>query len=203
MVLWGNTMWKKHVVGLGQNLRLKNFFSENWHVVNFLLENLTRRKKIISKSDALYFFQVKIWRFFFKSKSDALCFFSIQNLTGNEVFITKSCFSNKNKKCRIRRFYGVKWTKTCFFESKNFFKIWPVEKFLIQNLTRCIFLIQNIRRCKPFKSKSDVFYYLCFKTWHVVKFFIQNLLFKSSFQVLAELFSKCYQLPTCWIMTMG
>ena len=36
-------------------------------------------------------------------------------------------------------------------------------------------------------------------------FFIQNLLFKSSFQTLAELLSKCcqHQRTICWIMTMA
>ena len=48
-----------------------------------------------------------------------------------------------------------------------------------------------------------MFCYFYFKIWHVVKFLIQNLLFKSPFQILAELLSKSYQLPTCWIMTMA
>ena len=98
----------------------------------------------------------------------------------------------KAQKCKTCRFHGVKWTKTWFFECEKFFKNWPVENFLIQYLTRC----------KTFKSKYDVFYFFYFKIWHVVKFFIQNLLFKSSFQILAEVLSKCYQLSTFWIMTM-
>ena len=62
------------------------------------------------KSDALYFFQFKIWRviFFVNSKSDTFYFFlikiwhvsivSIQNLTSNENFNTNSCFLKKSTK---------------------------------------------------------------------------------------------------------
>ena len=76
-------------------------------------------------------------------------------------------------------------------------------KFKIQRIV--FFSIHNLRRCKTFKSKSVEFQYFYFKIWHVVNFFIQNLLFKSSFQILAELLSKCYQCQrtTCWIMTMA
>ena len=151
---------------------MQNFYLKIWHVVNFLIENLTRRKKNISKSDA-FFSHDKIWR---------VVFFSIQNLTRNENFNSKSCFLKKQEKWKICHSRGVKWTKTWFFESEKFFKNWHVEKFWIQNLTRC----------KYFKPKSDVFNFFYFKIWHVVRTFIQNLFFKSSFQFLAELLSKCY-----------
>ena len=70
-------------------------------------------------------------------------------------------------------------------------------------MTHCIF----------FNSKSDALYFFQFKIWrvvffyfkvrHVLFFFIQNLLFKSSFEILAELLSKCYQhqRTTCWKVT--
>ena len=92
------------------------------------------RKKNLSKSDALYFFQVKIWRvvFFFNSKSEALyffqfkiwrVFFSTENLTRNEIFNTKSCFLKQHKKCKVCRFHGVEWPETWYFECKDFSKI--------------------------------------------------------------------------------
>ena len=64
--------------------------------------------------------------------------------------------------------------------------------------------IQNLTCCKTFKSKSDALYFFHFKIWHGVKFSIQNLLSTSSFQILAELLSKCYQhqRTTCWIMSV-
>ena len=108
----------------------------------------------------------------------------------------------KHENCEKCRFQGVKWTKKWFFECKHFFNIWHVKKFLIQNLKRCIFLsIQTETRCKTFKSKSDALYF--FLIWHVVIFFIQSLLFKSTYQILVELLSKCcqHQRTTCWIMT--
>ena len=36
-----------------------------------------------------------------------------------------------------------------------------VEKLLIQNLRRCIFLIQNVTRCQTFKPKSVFFCIFC------------------------------------------
>ena len=77
-------------------------------------------------------------------------------------------------------FSRSKMKQNVIFECKQFFKIWHVEKFLIQNLTRCFFSIQNLTRCIIFYSKS-------------------------AFQILAELLSKCYQnqRATCWEMTMA
>ena len=97
--------------------------------------NMTRCVFLKSKLDAL---------FFLNSKSDAF-FFPIQSLSPKENFNSKSCFLKKHEKCQVCRFHGVKWTKTWFFWMQTFFKIWHVEKFLIQNLTRCIF----------FNPKSD------------------------------------------------
>ena len=147
---------------------------------------MTRCNFFKSKSDALYFFLVKIWR---------VVFFSTDNLTCNEIFNKKSCFSKKHENCKICRFHGVKWTKTWFFKCDKFFEIRHVEQFLIQNQTGGIY----------FNPKSDAFHYFYFKIWHVVKVFIQNLLSKSSFQILTELLSNCcrHQRTTWWIMTMA
>ena len=76
-----------------------------WHVVKILAQNLTRCIFLKSKYDALFFLIQKMVR----------CFFSFQNLTQNENFNSKSYLLRKPKKCKICRFHGVKWTKTCFF----------------------------------------------------------------------------------------
>ena len=142
------------------------------HVVILFIQNLTRRKKFISKSDALYFFLFKIWCLVF--------FLSFQNLTHIKNFNSKSGFLKKHEKCKICRFHWTKVSKMWLFEGKRFFKNRQVEKFLFQNLTRFFFL----------------------KICLVENFLIWNLLFKSSFQMLAELLSKCYQHQwiSCWKM---
>ena len=114
---------------------LKNCF-EIWHVRKYSNQNLTHKKLFNSKYDRLYFFQFEIC---------SVVFLSILNLTPNKNINSKSCFLKKHEKCKICRFYGVKWMKTCCFESKNFFVVWYVEKPLIQNLTPFIF----------FNPKSD------------------------------------------------
>ena len=48
-------------------------------IENFFIENLTRRKKIISKSDALYFFNQNLTGcIFLNSKSDVLYLFQFK-----------------------------------------------------------------------------------------------------------------------------
>ena len=131
--------------------RTKKVCFKIWPVVLFSSQNLTRCIFFESKSDALCFFwsQNLTRCFFFDSKSDALYFFRVkiwravafpfQNLTRDEIFEYKIMLLKKARKFKISRFHRVKWTKTWFFECEKFFKIWHVEKFLIQNLTRCIF----------------------------------------------------------------
>ena len=104
-------------------------------------QNLTRCKVFDSKSDALFFFEFKIWRVVFLTlKIWRVVSSSIQNLPRKENFNSKSCFLKKHEKCKRCRLHGVKRTKF-FFRMQNFFKLWHVERFLIQNLTRCIFKI--------------------------------------------------------------
>ena len=139
-------------------------------------QHLTR-KIFNSKSDALYFLKFKISR---------VVLFSIQNLSRKENIDSKLCFLKKHEKCKICRFHGVKRTKTWFFCMQTFFKICHVEKFLIQNLTRCMF----------FNPKSGALWKLQIKSWGFVKLSIQTLTrFKTSspksdaylvFQVLTE-----------------
>ena len=76
-------------------------------------------------------------------------------------------------------FSRSKMNQTWLFECKQFFKVWHVEKFLIQNLTRFFFNL-----------KCDLFYFFQSKIWDVVEIFIQTLLFKSTFQIFAELFQS-------------
>ena len=73
-------------------------------------------------------------------------------------------------------FHGVKEPKRDFFWLQTFFKIWHVEKFLIQNLTRCILSIQNLTRCINFKSQSEALWKFYFKIWQVSKLFLRNLI---------------------------
>ena len=128
------------------NLWLKVFYSKIWNVVNFFIESPRRRKKI---------FQNLTRYIFFKSKSDALYFFSIRNLKRNEVFNRKSSFLKKHDKGEICPSHGVKWTKTWFFQCGKIFKIWHVEKF--------------------FDSKSNALYFFQIRTWCVVKLLNQNM----------------------------
>ena len=151
-------------------------------------QNLTRCKSFNSKHDAfyfsnskpdaLYFLKIRIWRLIL----------AIQCLNRNEILNSKSCFLGKLKKCKICRFHGVKRTKTWLFGMQTFFKIWHVEKFLIQNLTRYIFFQskirrvvktsnQNLTRCENFNLKSDKFRNIFSKIW----------VFYLVFQVLTEL----------------
>ena len=70
---------------------------------------------------------------------------------------------------------------------------------------------QNLTCRKNSNSKSNALYFFPNQNLmrciiFILKFnYIQNLLFKSSFQILSELSSKCcqHQRTTCWIMTMA
>ena len=157
-----------------------------------LIENLTPCKILYWKSDQMKKFYFKIWR---------VVVLSVQNLSRNESFNAKSCFLKKHEKRKICRFHGVKWTKTWFFDRKQFFKVWHVQKILVQNLTRC----------KTFKSKSDALWKFCFKIWRVVfflnlarcKIVFSKSVFKWYFQIFADFLSKWYQhqRTNCWKMT--
>ena len=74
---------------------------------------------------------------------------------------------------------------------KLFLKIWHFEKFLIQNLTHCIFFTFKIWQV------VKLFY---LKIRHFFSFLFRNLLFKSSSEILVEILSRCYQnkRTTCW-----
>ena len=60
----------------------------------------------------------------------------------------------KAQKLQIMSFSRSKEDQNVIFWMQTFFKIWRVEKFLIQNLTG-FFSIQNLTQCLNFKSKSD------------------------------------------------
>ena len=110
------------------------------------------------------------------------------------------------RKSKICAFFGVKWIKMWLFVCKSFFNICFLKIFFSPK--SCFFEIGfSSKLCFLkilFSSKScflKIFFF--FKTWRVVKLFFQNLLFKTSFQILAELSSKCYQnqKTTCWKTT--
>ena len=85
--------------------------------------------------------------------------------------------------------------KIVLFKNNFFFKI-VLFKY---NFFLKILLFENL-----FCFKIMLFEILfLFKIWRVPKILIQNLLLKSSFQILANLLSTRYQLPTCWIITMA
>ena len=58
--------------------------------------------------------------------------------------------SKKQKNCKNMSFSRSTKNQNLIFEWKQFFKNWHVEKRLIQNVTRCIFSIQNLTRSKNF-----------------------------------------------------
>ena len=60
----------------------------------------------------------------------------------------------KARKLQIMSFSRSEEDQNVIFWMETFFKIWRVEKFLNQNQTR-FFSIQNLTRCKNFKSKTD------------------------------------------------
>ena len=51
-------------------------------------------------------------------------------------------------------------------------------------------VIENLTRCKFFRSKSDALYFLQFKIWHVIKFLIQNHASYENYFVQNHLFLK-------------
>ena len=140
-----------------------------WTRLKFKIEKL--RKKFNSKSDTLYFFQFKIWHVM-------------------KISIQYHAFK-KHEKCEIGRLDGVKWNKTRFFECKQFFKIWYVEKifnsksnalhFFQSKIWRFVkFSNQNLTRCIFFQVKIwHVVIFTNFKLWHVVNCFFSKLFFQS------------------------
>ena len=129
------------------------------------------------------FSKFKIWRFvFFNSKTDAKPFSSFQNLTRHKFFHWKS---EKTQNCQFKIWSVIKlklqFKCVVFFDYKSDelhfppiqnltickilgrkltrkkfqFRIWRVENFSTQNLTRWFLSIQNVSCCKVFSSKCD------------------------------------------------
>ena len=90
---------------------------------------------------------------------------------------------------------------------QSFFKIWLVVKFLIQNLTLCIFSTQNLKRCIFLKSKYDALCFFKFKIWRVVIilfkiwrvgfFFNSQSVTKRKCQFKIMLFKKARKMQIC------
>ena len=148
---------------------VKNFYSKSNKTKNFFFINLT----------CCIFFQSKMW---------CVLVFSGQNLTQCKTFYSKS---DKTKKTyfKIKRFVflSIQNLTRCNFFYSNSEK---TEKFCFKIWRGVFFSNQNLTRCKTFTSKPDLLYFFKLKIWHVVKLFIQNLLFKPSFQIVAEILSK-------------
>ena len=156
--------------------------------------NLIRSETLISKSNALYFFEFTIWRVLFESIQNLRCRnFFFQKPLGcihiNSKFemywnFTQNLSLYKALKMQNMSFYGVKeWNvvfcKQFFLEydiSKSFkFKIRCVAFF--QNKIRHVseFFVQNLTRCTSFRSKCDQTRNFHFTIWRVVKCSGQNL----------------------------
>ena len=176
LVFWRKTIWKVHVVDLGQLFLFKNwrvkkvlipkltrceklnrnlttekkFNSKSltiWRVLNVLIQNMTRRKKIISKSCFLQelflskscvsekfflqnhaFYQNFSFKFMLFTKS-----FSIKLMLFRIIFSSKSCFSKMQVKRIICALYGVNRIKTWFFVCKNVLKTCFLKLIFLQN----------------------------------------------------------------------
>ena len=139
-----------------------------WQVVKFLTENLTRCFFLNSKYDALYFFKIKNRR---------VVFFHFKICHQKKNSIQNHSFW-KSTKMENMSFSRSKKTKTWFFWIHMFFKIWPVEKFLIQNLTRC----------ENFISKSDKFQSVFPEIWFSYCFSGSDWKMISSVNVITNLF---------------
>ena len=84
---------------------------------------------------------------------------------------------------------------------QTFFKIWHVEKILIQNLTPCIFFQskiwrvvktsnQNLTRCENCNSKSDKFQNFFYEIWFLSCFSGSDWMMISSVNANTNLFGR-------------
>ena len=117
------------------------------------------------KSDTLQKFQVKIRRVVkFRKKNTKRCkIFPKKNTTrcknstlksDKKIFASKSVFLKLYRKCKICRFYGVKWVKTCLFKNKNAFRICLSNFFISCKMKHVVkFSQKNTTRCKVFPNK--------------------------------------------------
>ena len=144
-------------------------------------------------------------------------FYSKSCLLG-KTFSSKSRFLKLHVKRKMCAFYGINLVKTWFFvckiffqnlrsENNFFFRIVLLKKFLFFKIMPCknnfFFKIWRIVKFLIRNPTRRTIFYL--KIRCVVKFLIQNLLFKSSFQILAEFLSKCFQnqRTTCGKLTLA
>ena len=121
-----------------------------------------------------------------------------------KIWIFKNCFFIKIKLLKNIFFFKIMLFKILFF-----FKIWLIVKFLIQNLSRCVFfrskiwrvmklLNQNRSHCENFvrkfdaleifNSKSDKFLNFFSEIWLLACFSGSDWMMISSFNVNTNLF---------------
>ena len=128
------------------------------HFLGFLTQILTLPTIFISKCDQTGKFHFKIWRVvkgfgqnltvcsLFISKSDALCFASVQYLTCCEVF-------KSNPTGWKMLIFKIRWVVKLYFQN-------PMRCFSwIQNLTRCTNFIENLTCWKVlFQTLTSCFF---------------------------------------------
>ena len=144
MVLWRKTMRKVHVVGLAQNLRLKNFYFKIRHVLKFFIVQSDKRKKIYFKIWRVVFFPVKICRV-------VVFFNSIQNLTRNEFFLYKIMLFKKARNLQNMSFSWSKMNQNVIFWKRKIFQNLRCRKIFDSKSNALYFFSnQNLTRCKTF-----------------------------------------------------
>ena len=113
--------------------------------LNIIIQNLTRCRRVLTKSDTLYIFQFDIWH---------IDVFQNQNLTRWKLRIQNQAFK-KHQNCR----------KLSFIQSRT--------KQNLISWTHSF--LENLKRCINFNWKSNALYISRFKICTVVKHFFQNL----------------------------
>ena len=161
-------MWKVLVVNLGK-------FFKIWRVLEKLIQNLTRCKKVDSKSDTIKNFLIKIWQHE-KNLFEITLFtktFSFKIVLFRKKFFFKIVLFKYARKTQNLRILRGKMRKNVIFVCKFFFKI-----VLFKN----IFFSKIVLFKKLFFFEIMLFKILLFfKIWRVVKFLIRKLTRRDNF----------------------
>ena len=83
------------------------------------------------------------------------CVLSIQNLTPNKIFYSKSYFLKKHGNCKICRFHEVNKTKRDVLNANMCSKSNMPKHYQIKIRHFVLFSVQSLMRCKTFIPKSD------------------------------------------------
>ena len=127
----------------------KYFFLKNWRVVKFLIQNLTRCKKLDSRSGKMknFYFKIMLFRKFFFFK---ILHFEIARNTQKMLILRGKL--NQNVIFCAQHFFQNLLLKLIFF-----FKIVLLRKnfFFKVMLSESIFSFEKVTRREIFNSKSD------------------------------------------------